>query len=49
MLAYMERNRTSIAQAKPESRKHFKQSEENLHFLLADIFLTTANMDMKIV
>ena len=38
MLAYiLSGNRTGIAQAKPESRKHFKQSEEELALSFADI------------
>ena len=47
--AFSVRNRTSIAQTKPESRKHFKHSQTRTTHPYADISLTTANIDMKLI
>ena len=53
MLDYMKHTlrgiRTGIAQTKPEFRKKGRQLEKELALPFADISLTTANMDMKLI
>ena len=48
MLEYMQgQNRYSAGKAR--ITQTFQDSEKNLQFPFADIFLTTANMDMKLI
>ena len=53
MLDYMKHSlrgiRTGIAQTKPEFRKNKEAVGKELALPLADISLTTANMDMKLI
>ena len=49
MLAYMQWNRTSIVQAKTEFTQTFQTIRRKLALYYADIFRTTANMDIKLI